>query len=83
MKINDQRDKEIKDLLMRFTECNGKTFDCMDPDLKIDKFEQESTLDFKPMAVSQDNSIEFLLKMRAKISFRIKLAEMMLKRLLS
>ena len=83
MKTKDQREKEIKELLRQFTECNSRSFDCIDPDLQTDKFEQESPLDFKTIATNQDNSIEFLLKIRAKISIRIKLSEMMLKRLLS
>ena len=82
MKGNDQRENDIKSILMQFTECNGKTFDCIDPDLQIDKFEQESSLDFKPLAAYEDKNIMFLLKIRAKINFRIKLAEMMLKRLM-
>ena len=82
MKGNDQRENDIKSILMSFTECNGKTFDCIDPDLQIDKFEQESSLDFNPLAAYEDKNIMFLLKIRAKINFRIKLAEMMLKRLM-
>lgn len=83
MKGNDQHENDIRSILIQFTECNGKTFDCIDPNLQNDKFEQESSLDFKPMAACNDNNIKFLLKMRAKINFRIKIAEMMLKRLIS
>ena len=78
---NGHREKAIKDLLMQFSQCNGRTFDCPDSSMQVDKFEKESPLDLKQISNNQDISIRFWLRIRAKISFRIKIAEAMLKRL--
>ena len=76
-----QREKAIKDLLLQFSQCGSSTFDCQDPFAQVDKFEQGSNLDFKPVSAEQTIHIKFLLKLRAKINLEIKTAEAMLKRL--
>ena len=76
-----QREKAIKDLLLQFSQCGSSTFDCQDPSAQVDKFEQGSNLDFKPASAEQTIHIKFLLKLRAKINLKIKIAEAMLKRL--
>lgn len=78
MRNNKQRENEIKELLEQFSQCGGKTFDCPDPSVQIDKFEQESPLDFKSFAVNHKMHIKFLLNIRAKINFRIKIVEALL-----
>ena len=75
------REKAMKDLLMQFSKCNGRTFDCPDSSIQVDKFEQESLLDLKQISNNQDANVRFCLRIRAKINFRIKIAEAMLKRL--
>lgn len=75
------REKAIKDLLMQFSQCNGRTFNCPDSSMQVDRFEQESSLDLKQLSGNQDVNIGFWLRVRAKINFRIKIAEAMLKRL--
>lgn len=49
--------------------------------MQVDRFEQESSLDLKQLSGNQDVNIGFWLRVRAKINFRIKIAEAMLKRL--
>jgi hypothetical protein len=75
------REKAIKNLMMQFSQCNGRTFDCPDSSMQVDKFEQESPLDLKQVSKNQDISVKFLLRIRARINFRMKIAEAMLKRL--
>ena len=76
-----QREQAIKEVLIQYSRCNGKTFDCQDPNLQTDRFEQKSHIDFKPDTINKENNIQFLLKIRAKVNFRIKIAEEMIKRL--
>ena len=75
------REKAIKEIQEKYSQCNGKTFDCRDQDLQSDNFEQKSKLDFKPSSEKKDTNIRFLLNIRAKINIRIRIGQGILKRL--
>lgn len=79
-KLSD-REKTIKDIQEKYSQCNGKTFDCDDGDLQSDKFEEISSLDYKPSSGSKDINIRFLLRLRAKINIRLRIGEGILRRL--
>jgi len=79
------RAKAIKKLLNKFTLCEDIIFDCQDASLQPGRFEELCTLDIKP---ATDNSsrrakIDSLLRIRAKLNLRIKIAQRMREKLKS
>lgn len=75
------RAKAFKDLLKQFTLCESIVFDCKDPSLQSGSFEQKCLLDMEPAHREQLDKIDSLLKARARINLRLKIAENMLEKL--
>lgn len=73
------RAREVKELLHKFTLCEQVVFDCKDKSLQSSKFEEISPLDIIPNStiVSCDARISSLLRLRAMLNIRIKIAEQM------
>ena len=76
-----KRNQDIQDLLESYSDCQGKTFSCQDSSLHIDKFEQDSTADYQPRMDENIETVGILLKLRARIDIRIKIARMIIRRL--
>jgi len=77
------RAKAIKELLNRFTLCEDIVFDCQDESLQRGRFEEICPLDIKPAAdkYSRRAKINSLLRIRAKLNLRIKIASRMRQKL--
>lgn len=73
------RAKEVKELLNKFTLCEQVVFECSDISLQSARFEEISPLDIMPSAagVSCDARTSSLLRLRAMLNIRIKIAEQM------
>lgn len=73
------RAREVKELLHEFTLCEQLVFDCNDKSLQSARFEEISPLDIMPSAtiVSSNARTSSLLRLRAMLNIRIKIAEQM------
>jgi hypothetical protein len=77
------RAKAIRELLNKFTLCEDIIFDCQDASLRPGRFEEVCPLDIKPNTdkSSQRARIDSLLRVRAKLNLRIKIAKRMRQKL--
>jgi hypothetical protein len=77
------RAQAIKELLNKFTLCEDVIFDCRDASLRPGHFEEVCILDIKPATdnIGQQRKIDSLLRVRAKLNLRIKIAKRMRQKL--